>query len=161
MFATVYGKSLSNVLKEFEDGADAARLDADPVTALQTYFGDTCGFVIGDPYADPLDNPHQEPEGAVANNPNITPISNPEETITDPISGKNITFIWPEIGVNRAMPIHVGTSADQYIEFTIGAMSSKSLFGNDGVDASTQHGARESLKVIEKALDYYQVNALS
>lgn len=131
------------------------------MTALQTYFGDTCGFVIGDPYADPLDNPHQEPEGAVANNPNITPISNPEETITDPISGKNITFIWPEIGVNRAMPIHVGTSADQYIEFTIGAMSSKSLFGNDGVDASTQHGARESLKVIEKALDYYQVNALS
>lgn len=154
LFRAAYGKSLSNVLKEFEDGADAARLDADPVTALQTYFGDTCGFVIGDPYADPLDNPHQEPEGAVANNPNITPISNPEETITDPISGKNITFIWPEIGVNRAMPIHVGTSADQYIEFTIGAMSSKSLFGNDGVDASTQHGARESLKVIEKALDY-------
>lgn len=154
LFRAAYGKSLSNVLKKFEDGADAARLDADPVTALQTYFGDTCGFVIGDPYADPLDNPHQEPEGAVANNPNITPISNPEETITDPISGKNITFIWPEIGVNRAMPIHVGTSADQYIEFTIGAMSSKSLFGNDGVDASTQHGARESLKVIEKALDY-------
>ncbi|MDO5575427.1 MAG: flagellinolysin, partial [bacterium] len=145
-----YGSTLETIVGQFQAGVESANTAG----TLQSWIDNSCGFLIGDSLADSLDNPGQTPAGAVVNSGSQSEITSANEAISDPVTGSAINVTWPNIGENHAMAIHVGASAEQYIEFGIGSMSSAAILGANGIDLSTQEGARSALKVIDGGLDY-------
>lgn len=145
--------TMSGILSSIKSQAQTAyNNDPTNLSDLKTFFTDKCGFTIGDAFADSLDGSHTDASGAVPNSGSEQAISSPTETVT--INGVNITFNWPDTGANHAMIIQCGPSADQTIEFGIGAMNSSAIFGSEGFDASTQDSAKKSIKRIEEGLEY-------
>ncbi len=142
--------SLKNDAKNAYDSAGGNNLNA-----VNTFFKDKCQIIIGDTSPDPLNETAPSgltKESTVANAGSETDINPDGDTIT--YNGHNISIEWPDITENHAMSLQIGAAAEHHMDFSIGSMNSAVVLGVNGINISTQDGARDALQIIQDGLDY-------
>ncbi len=152
---TAYGVSLDNILSKLKTEAVAANTTGSDWNGVNTFFQNNCQIIVGDTSPDPISVAAPSgltAESTVANTGTETAIDVNGNTIT--YNGHTVSLKWPEITENRAMSLQIGAAAEHHMDFSIGAMSSAVVLGANGVDVSTQDGARDALQIIQDGLDY-------
>lgn len=154
---TAYGVNLGTILGNLKSESKAAYDGGggNNVSAVSDFFKNNCQIIVGDTSPDPLGVAAPsglDQESTVANTGSETNINPNGDTLT--YNGHSISMKWPDIAENHAMSLQIGAAAEHHMEFSIGSMNSAVVLGANGIDISTQGGARDALQIIQDGLDY-------